>query len=101
MVKLMRDSSMYVAIIGTRSELDDKSLKKIDSVFQEIFANSATIVSDIKEDVDCEIIYEILTPVIKDDILVKDFFGDLEILFEVLQDYNPHFTQFKRGDINA
>lgn len=100
-VRTMRDSSLYIAISGSVNMLDKPTKERIELVFSDIFNNSAKKVSEVEVDVDgdSEMIYEIPTPIIKDDILVKEFFEDLEVLLEELKDFKPHFTQFKRGDI--
>ena len=94
----MRESSLYIALAGTISSLDNKAKAEVENVFKDVFNEAAVKLSDIQESGEVELVYEIQTPVIKDDTLVKEFYENLEVLLEELKEHNPHFTQFKRED---
>lgn len=94
----MRSSSVFISIRDTVVNLDERASGKIEEVFYELFSEedskgykrvSDTTVAEVRE-----IIYEILTPVLKDDGLNVDFYENLEVLLEELSEYNAHFTQF-------
>jgi len=65
---------------------------------KEIFENSFRKLSDIQVDSESEIIYEIMVPAINDENLIMSFLKKTERLLEELNDFNPHFTQYERGD---
>lgn len=94
----MRNSSLYIFISGKESELGDKAKEKMEHTFKSLFSELATKVSDERDKVEqvIEIVYEIKTPIIQDESLVKEFFENLEILLDELSEFNPHFTQFRR-----
>lgn len=100
MIKNIRESSSYIAIQGTRTELDSKTIDYIDNTFEEIFEGSASKISNVEEEMDCEVIYKISKPVMQDDELLGDYYSSMEILLEVLSEYSPYFTRVKIGDIN-
>lgn len=91
-----RNHSLHIVITNSLSELDKKSESKIDDVFDDLFNSSYKLVSRTQESAIVELIYEVQTPIFNDEVIAKDFYEDLRILLEVLQDYNPHFTQFRR-----
>lgn len=95
----MRASSLYIAIVGTADELNDKTKEKINLAFEDIFDGKVKKISDVKEDLDNEVIYEVFTPVVNDEALTKEFFEGLEILLEELREFDPHFTQIRRNEI--
>ena len=91
-------SDLQVALFGRRSELDENSRKKIEDTFYSLFEDQATLVSDTHdyaEQVD-ELIYNIRTPIIQDDEMMRDFFSNLEILFEELTENRPYFTNYSK-----
>lgn len=88
--------SLHVVITSSPSELDDKSESKIDAIFNELFINSYNLVSRVKESSIIELIYEVQTPIFDDENMSEEFYNNLRILLEILQEYNPHFTQFRR-----
>lgn len=98
MNKNIRDSSVYISISSNTATIDESVKDYIDSIFKELFNSSAHKISDISAGSDTEIVYEIMSPIIDNDSIVKEFFENMEILLEELKDYNPHFTQHKRGD---
>lgn len=100
-MKMMRESSLYVAVAGNVTTLGDREKLDVHKVFVDIFEDTASKVSDVKQDDEVEVVYEIKTPVVTDDVMVREFYESLEVLLEELSEYDPHFTQFKRGDINA
>ena len=77
---------------------DTKARKEIDNTFKEIFENSFRKLADIQVDSESEIIYEIMVPAINDENLIMSFLKKTERLLEELNDFNPHFTQYERGD---
>lgn len=95
MSKVMRNSSLYVALNGRDRELI-ASREKIEKVFSELFEDSAKLVSESHEEFNGEFIYEIKTPIVNDEEMTKDFFGSLEVMFEELIEYTPYFTKFRR-----
>lgn len=97
MVKHMRNSSLFVALNGSMSELS-KSEKTFEKIFLELFEDTAELVSKAGESLAGEFIYEIKTPVFNEEELTKDFFGSLEVLFDELIEFDPYFTQFRRVD---
>lgn len=97
MVKTMRNSSLYIALSGRASELE-KAKPKLEHTFSSLFEDSAKRVSEIKEEINGEFIYEIKTPIMNDENVTKEFFENLEVLLYELIDFNPHFTQFRRVD---
>lgn len=97
MVKAMRDSNLYIAIEAKTEELTISRKEEVHKVFEEIFESSFEVVSDVTESDTVEVVYSIRTPIVKDDVLVKEFYENLEILLEELEEYYPHFTQFNRG----
>lgn len=99
MVKAMRDSSLHITLNGVARELNE-SKSNIEKIFAELFEESAVLVSDARGDLEAEIIYEIKTPVVNDDEMTKEFFSSLEVLLDELKEFNPHFTQFRRVDVN-
>lgn len=98
MANAMRNSSLHIALSGTDSELDVKTRKKIKHTFENLFESSAEEVSDTVDSTVGEIIYEIRTPIVQDEYMIKEFFENLEVLFYELIEFNPHFTQFRRVD---
>ncbi len=98
MVNAMRESSLHVALVGSKSELDDKAKNKIEYTFNSLFESSAKKVSETTASTMNEIIYEVKTPIVKDDYMTKEFYENLEVLLYELIDFNPHFTQFRRVD---
>lgn len=101
MIKNMRESSLHVAVAGNLTNLDKKRRDKVESVFKDIFASSASKISEAEEENEVELVYEIKTPIIKDENLLQEFYENLEVLLEELREFTPHFTQFKRGDLHA
>ena len=97
MVKTMRDSNLYIAIEAKTEELTISRKEEVHKVFEEIFESSFEVVSDVTESDTVEVVYSIRTPIVKDDVLAKEFYENLEILLEELEEYYPHFTQFNRG----
>lgn len=88
--------SLHVVITSSSSELDKKNETKINDVFSELFNNSYKLVSRVQDSSIIELIYEVQTPIFDDEDMAKEFYENLRVLLEVLQDYNPHFTQFRR-----
>ncbi len=97
MIKSMRESSLYIALAGPQTVLDKHGLSKVDKVFKEIFGDSSKKASVAQEEEEIEVVYEIQKPIVQDEILMKEFFENLEIILEELQEFTPHFTQLKRG----
>lgn len=95
---LISDSNLYISFRGDINLIDEESRKRIDNAFKRIFNTSFKKVSDPKSLYEVEIIYEVSTPIFKDDNSNKEFYKKLNKLFFDLEDYCPHFTQFKRGD---
>ena len=93
------NSSIYIAINGNSTTIDRKTKEQIETTFKDIFENSAENISDIKVFDDVEIVYEVKTPIIKDNFLIKKFYKKMETLLEELKEFEPHFTQFERGDV--
>lgn len=93
----MRDSNLYIAIEAKTEELTISRKEEVHKVFEEIFESSFEVVSDVTESDTVEVVYSIRTPIVKDDVLAKEFYENLEILLEELEEYYPHFTQFNRG----
>lgn len=91
------NSNVYVSLRGESSLFDEKTERQIGEIFNGLFEESSSKVSDLKVDDTTEIIYEIKTPIMKEENIMREFFEKLEILLESLSDYNPHFTQFKGG----
>lgn len=100
MMNIMRDSSLYIAVEMNAATMTKEVKSEVDNTFKNILGESVTVVSDVKDENIVELVYRIKTPIINDGVLVDEFFENLEILLEEIQEYNPHFTQF-RGGINA
>lgn len=94
----IKNSNLYISIGGNSNMFDTKARKEIDNTFKEIFKNSFRKLSDIQVDSESEIIYEIMVPAINDENLIMSFLKKTERLLEELDDFNPHFTQYERGD---
>lgn len=100
MIKTTVESSIHVAFFGKLSELNDKSFEKIKKTFKRLFGSQALMVSnveDVSEQVK-EIVYEIKTPIIQDENMLRDFFDKLESLFNELKDFSPCFTSYTKPD---
>lgn len=91
------NSKLYISFRGDSSLFDDITKKEIEKTFKCLFKETSSKLSDLKSDEITEIIYEIKTPIIKEETLMREFFEKLEVLLESLSDYNPHFTQLKGG----
>lgn len=89
-------SILHIVITGLTTEIDIKSNKRISDTFESLFGDSANKVSHIKTSENIEIIYEIRPPLFDDDESFREFYSDLEVLFEELKEFAPHFTQFRR-----
>lgn len=94
----IKDSNLYISIGGDSNMFDTKARKEIDNTFEKIFENSFKKLSDIQVDSESEMIYEIMVPAINDENLIMSFLKKTERLLEELNDFNPHFTQYERGD---
>lgn len=91
------NSNIYISFRGESSLFDDKTKDQINKTFNGLFEETSNKISDLKVNETTEIIYEIKTPIMKEENIMREFFEKLEILLESLNDYNPHFTQFKGG----
>lgn len=98
MASTMRNSSLYVALSGKQSELNEKTKDRIKHAFESLFEDSAQKVSQTVDSTTVEIIYELKTPVVHDEHMTKEFYENLEVLLYELMDFNAHFTQFRRVD---
>lgn len=94
----IRDSSLYISIGGDSSFIDNNTRKEIEDTFEGIFEQSFVKVSDVEMSDEIEMIYEVKTPIIRNENLIKEFYNKLETLLEELSDFSPHFTQYERGD---
>lgn len=91
-------SNLYIYVGGDSSFIDNNTKKEIEDAFEEIFETSFVKVSDIRMSGKVEMVYEIKAPIIKNEGLTREFYRKLEMLLEKLSDFNPHFTQYERGD---
>lgn len=98
MENYIKNSSFYIAIGGDSNIFDKDTKNKIYNTFERIFENSFNKISDIHIGSESEMIYEIKTPVINDENLTVDFLKKTEKVLEELSEFNPHFTQYERGD---
>lgn len=97
MINNVKDSSIYIAIMNQKKEFDECDKSQIQLIFDDIFNNSCSKVLETEESHSFELIYEIKTPIIKNEVIMRDFYVKLEELFFRLEDYKPHFTQLQRG----
>lgn len=91
-------SNLYIYVGGDSGFIDNNTKKEIEDAFEEIFETSFVKVSDIRMSGKVEMVYEIKAPIIKNEGLNREFYRKLEMLLEKLSDFNPHFTQYERGD---
>lgn len=98
MINGAQNSKLHIVITGAANEIDDKVKSKVNHIFNSLFNESAKKVSEVSESRDVELIYEVQTPVFKDEYIMKEFYENLEVLLDELKDFHPHFTQFKGVD---
>ena len=98
-MEMRPESNMYIAISGNDTDLDEKNIKHVDKVFNEILEGQCNVVSDIQHKDVIEIVYEIKIPMISDNGIIREFYESLEILLDELSEFEPHFTQFEKGDL--
>ena len=99
MENIILNSNVYISLVGESSIFDVRAMKEIDKTFNGLFENTNEKISELKADDVTEIIYEIKSPIMREEGLMIEFYERLEVLLESLKDYNPHFTQIKGGFI--
>lgn len=99
MIRTVEDTSLYIAINGRESELDNSAKDKINSIFLKTFDDLAENISNVKGDYDIELVYEIKIPIMKNEVIMEEYFENLKSIFNELIDYNPYFTQLEKRDI--
>jgi hypothetical protein len=97
MINKIQSAELYIAIVGRESELGKEQEREIDDVFNSTFANYDKIYTN--NDHEVEIIYKIPVPIMQNDKINENFFKNLSKILTELREYNPHFTQYKRGDV--
>lgn len=99
MENIILNSNVYISLVGESSIFDVRAMKEIDKTFKGLFEDINEKISDLRTEDITEIIYEIKSPIMREDGLMIEFYERLEVLLESLKDYNPHFTQIKGGFI--
>ena len=97
MENIILNANVYISLVGESSIFDVRAIDEIDKTFNGLFENANEKISELKADDVTEIIYEIKSPVMREEGLMIEFYEGLEVLLEALEDYNPHFTQVKGG----
>lgn len=100
MLDKVEKSSIHVALVSKRETINDYDKETIDYIFSEAFGEDhQNKVSEAVADHHVEIIYEVKTPIMKNDDIFDEFYKDLRFVFSELQEYSPHFTQLKGEEI--
>ena len=97
MENIILNANVYISLVGESSIFDVKAIEEIDKTFNGLFENANEKISELKADDVTEIIYEVKSPIMREEGLMIDFYEGLEVLLESLKDYNPHFIQVKGG----
>lgn len=97
MENIILNANVYISLVGESSIFDVRAIEEIDKTFNGLFENTNEKISELKADDVTEIIYEIKSPVMREEGLMIEFYEGLEVLLEALEDYNPHFIQVKGG----
>lgn len=99
MLDKIEKSCIHIAVVSKGEVISDSDKEFINSVLFDTFGVYQEMISEATSDQHVEIIYEVKTPVMKNDDILDKFYKDLRFVFSELSDYNPHFTQFKKEEI--
>ena len=96
-----KESSIYIALSGASLAFNENERERAFKAIKSVFGTNVKKVSEVEESDIIEVVYQLQIPVLHDNSMLDEFFEDLEVILHEFEEYNAHFTQFKRGDINA